>query len=262
MREGRKSYDQVAQLYDRARPTYPAALYDDIVDYVDLEADARILEIGCGSGQATVPMAARGYAIDCIELGAQLAAIAREKLAQFPKARVINADFETVNLPACHYDIVFAATAFHWIDPAISLKKVHEVLKPAGTLALFWHHPVLTDVSRLTVTALQQIYQRVVPAMARDYKLPPTPDLVTTDYDQLIPASGLFGNTTVRRHYVAGEYSAAAYLDLLATTSDHIALSAARRRELFMEIEALINDELAGVIIRETVALLYLARRK
>ena len=158
--------------------------------------------------------------------------------------------------------MVFAATAFHWLDPTVRFKKTHELLKLAGTLALFWHRPVLTDVSRHSVTALQQVYTRVVPAMARDYKLPPTPDLVTTDYDQLIPASGLFGNTTVRRHYVAGEYSAAAYLDLLATTSDHIALSAARRRELFMEIEALINDELAGVIIRETVALLYLARRK
>ena len=107
MREGRNSYDQVAPLYDRARPTYPAALFDDIVDYAILAEDARILEIGCGSGQATVPMAARGYAIDCIELGAQLAAIARKKLAQFPKAHVINADFETVNLPACHYDIGF-----------------------------------------------------------------------------------------------------------------------------------------------------------
>ena len=66
----------------------------------------------------------------------------------------------------------------------------------------------------------------------------------------------------MRRHYVASEYRAAAYIDLLGTTSDHIALSAAKRRELFKQIEALINDELAGVIIRETVALLYLARRK
>ena len=173
MREGRNSYDQVAPLYDRARPTYPAALFDDIVDYANLAEDARILEIGCGSGQATVPMAARGYAIDCIELGAQLAAIAREKLAQFPKARVINADFETVNLPACHYDIVFAATAFHWLDPTVRFKKAHELLKPAGTLALFWHRPVLTDVSWHAVNALQQVYTRVVPAMARDYALPP-----------------------------------------------------------------------------------------
>ncbi len=262
MSVGRKSYDQVAQLYDRARPTYPAALYDDIVDYADLGADSRILEIGCGSGQATVPMAARGYAIDCIELGAQLAAIARKKLAQFPKARMINADFETVDLPACHYDIVFAATAFHWLDPTVRFKKAHELLKPAGTLALFWHRPVLTDASRQSVAALQEVYARFVPAMVRDYAFPPTPDLVTTDYDQLIPASGLFGNPSVRRHYVASEYSAAAYLDLLSTTSDHIALPVGKRRELFTQIEALINDEFAGVMIRETVALLYLARRK
>ena len=69
----RQSFDQVAQLYDRARPPYPEALFEDVVNYTALRKDARILEIGCGTGQATLPMARRGFAVDCIELGAQLA---------------------------------------------------------------------------------------------------------------------------------------------------------------------------------------------
>ena len=81
-------HDQVAQLYDRARPGYPAALFDDIIYYAALPAGARILEVGCGTGQATLPLAQRGYAIDCLEPGAQMAAIARANLANFPNVTV------------------------------------------------------------------------------------------------------------------------------------------------------------------------------
>ncbi len=260
MSERRKSYDPIARLYDRARPTYPAELFDDIIAFANLGAGARLLEIGSGTGQATLPLAERGCAIDCVELGKELAAFARQKLTQFPKVRVINADFETVALPWRHYDLVYAATAFHWIDPAISFRKAHSLLKPGGALALFWHRPVLTVDSRELVNALQAVYRRIVPAMARDYTLPPSPDEVSTEYDQLIPASGLFDDITVRKRYVVTEYKTEAYLDLLATFSDHIALPAQTQKHLHDELRALINRRFRGTLQRETVALLYLAR--
>ena len=262
MSERRKSYDPIAQLYDRARPAYPAELFDDIIAFANLGEEARLLEIGSGTGQATLPLAERGYAIDCIELGKELAAIARQKLMQFPNVRVKNADFETVALPPRAYDLVYAATAFHWIDPAISFRKAHSLLKPGGALALFWHRPVLTAASREHVNALQAVYRRVVPEMARDYTLPPGPDEVSTEYAELIPGSGFFGDLAIHKHYVLTKYSVEAYVDLLGTFSDHTALPPATRRQLFTEISALVNREFAGVALRETVALLYLARRK
>lgn len=258
----RHSYDAIAQLYDRARPRYPAALFDDIVAYADLSAGARILEIGCGSGQATLPLAQRGFALDCIELGAELARIARANLASFPKVSVLQADFDNVSLDPARYDLILAATAFHWLDPTTRFGKVHRLLKTRGALALCWHRPVVTDISRAFVEAAQQVYRDIAPELTRRYKPPPHPDAVTTEYAELIPASGLFDRLATHKHYSATKYRAAAYIELLDTFSDHRALEPAKRQRLFSAIEDLIHSEFSGEITRETVALLYLARRK
>lgn len=258
----RLAYDAIARKYDRARPSYPAALIDDIFAYAELQSDARILEIGCGTGQASVPLAQRGYALDCIDLGAALAAVTREKLAPFPKARVLQADFDTADLaPAC-YDLVVAATAFHWLDPATRFAKAQRLLKARGALALFWHRPVVTDISRDFVDALQQVYRDIAPELTRRYHRPPAPDAVASEYSQLIPASGRFGELATRKRYLATKYSAAAYIELLDTFSDHRALEPGVRQQLFRAIEALIRAAFSGEVQRETVVLLYLARRK
>src|SRR5947209_4923085 len=76
----RESLDEVAERYDRARPGYPLALVDDLVDLACLGRGSRVLEIGCGTGQLTVPLAERGVSLVGVELGANLAAIARRKL--------------------------------------------------------------------------------------------------------------------------------------------------------------------------------------
>lgn len=255
-------HDQVAQRYDRARPGYPAALFDDIIACADLAADARILEVGCGTGQATLPLARRGYAIDCIEPGAQMVAIARANLAGFPAVTLTSIDFERFRAPPASYDLLLSATAFHWIDPEIRFRKAHHLLKPGGALALCWHRPVQTEASRHFVDAIQSVYKRFAPELTDEFENPPAPDRVTTEYEELIPASGCFARLEIRKHYVAAHYSASQYVDLLATFSDHQTLDAAKRHRLLSAIEALIAEEFAGAVIRETVALLYLARRK
>ena len=255
----RHTFNQVAALYDRARPGYPDALFDDIIILVNLPQKARILEVGCGSGQATLPLAKRGYAIDCIEPGGQLAAIARDKLAAYPKVTVIQADFETVSLVGGSYDLVLSATAFHWIDPDIRFRKAHDLLKPGGSIALFWNLPVQTEASQHYIEALQQVYQRVVPQMSRDFQSPPHPDCLTTAFADAIPESGWFGDVTIRRHLQAIRYTAKTYIDLLETFSDHRLLETSRRQQLFDDIARLIETEFNGALIRETAALLYLA---
>lgn len=255
-------HDQVAQLYDRARPGYPAALFDDIIAYAELAADARILEVGCGTGQATLPLAQRGYAIDCVEPGAQMAAIARANLSHFPAVTLSLTDFERFSRPPASYDLLFSATAFHWVDPKVRFRKAREALKSLGTLALFWHRPVQTEASREFIDAVQQVYQTVAPELASDYVMPPGPDRATTEYEDLIPASGCFSELEIRQRYLATTYSARAYVDLLATFSDHQKLEASKRHRLLSDIENLIANQFAGSVIRETVVLLYLARRK
>jgi 2-polyprenyl-3-methyl-5-hydroxy-6-metoxy-1,4-benzoquinol methylase len=63
---------------------YPAELYDELIRLAGLRPAARLLEIGCATGKATVPLAERGFRITCLELGPRLAATARDNLARFP----------------------------------------------------------------------------------------------------------------------------------------------------------------------------------
>jgi SAM-dependent methyltransferase len=138
----RSVFDQDAERYDRARPGYPSALFDDLADLTAVGPGSRVLEIGPGTGQATLPLAERGCQVVAVELGADLAAIARRNLARFPKVEVVTAAFEDWPLPPAPFDLVLAATAFHWIDPSVRVGKVADALRPGGSLATVTTHHV------------------------------------------------------------------------------------------------------------------------
>ena len=129
------TFEQVPELYDRARPNYPPQTFDDLVSLAQLPPRARLVEIGCGTGQATLPLAQRGYAITCVELGEQLATVARRKLANFPTVEVINANFDGWQPERAEFDAVLAFTAFHWITPDVRYTKTAELLRERGKLA-------------------------------------------------------------------------------------------------------------------------------
>ncbi|MCY4145309.1 MAG: methyltransferase domain-containing protein [Chloroflexi bacterium] len=257
----RALYDQAAVRYDRARPAYPKALFDDILSFAQLDENARILEVGCGSGQATLSLARRGWQIDCIELSARLAELARGKLARFPHVRIISGDYDEMPLPAAAYDLLVAATAFHWLDPATRFHKAHSALKPGGCIALFWHRPASSQLSRDCMATLQGAYREHAPALAAKWQTPPPPDQMPDEFSAPITESGCFQPAHVKRYAYNLSYSAAAYIDLLGTFSDHLALPPATRKNLLAEIKRLINEACGGCAIREQVTTLYLACR-
>jgi SAM-dependent methyltransferase len=99
-------------------------LVEDVLALSDIPRDGRILEIGCGPGNATLPYAARGYHVTAIELGPQLAARAVQNLARFPRVRVVNASFEEWPLEENAFDLAISAEAMHWIPPEVGYPKV------------------------------------------------------------------------------------------------------------------------------------------
>lgn len=119
----RATFGEAAELYDRARPGYPQEMFDDLGTLAGVGPGCRVLELGPGTGQATVPLAERGCRIVAVELGAELARVARRNLAAFPQAEVVNAAFEDWPLPDGPFDAVVSATAFGWIDPAVRVVK-------------------------------------------------------------------------------------------------------------------------------------------
>src|SRR5215216_714323 len=128
----RTTFDEAAAIYDEVRPGYPEGLFDDVVSPSGIPAGGRILEIGCGTGQATVPFARRGYRILCIELGENMATVARRNLEGYPQAEVRTGAFEEWPLQEGAFDLAISATAFHWLDPALAYPKVARSLREGG----------------------------------------------------------------------------------------------------------------------------------
>jgi SAM-dependent methyltransferase len=258
----RNTFDQDALLYDKARPGYPDAVFKDIIAFSDIAKSGSILEIGCGTGQATLPFARRGYSIHCIELGAGLAAVARRNLAPYPKVQVSVGNFEDYPLQETSFELVISATAFHWIDPDVGYRKVAQVLRPGGVIALFWNKPVQTQLGGDFAETVQDVYKRIVPEMASRFPGLLHPDLVSTPVKDEIDRSGFFGDVTVLKYYWNAEYTSKAYIELLNTYSDHLNLPKKARTRLYDGIEGLIESEYGGHVIKEYLSILYLAHRK
>src|SRR4051794_34267131 len=125
----RQTFESAAELYDAARPEYPPELFDDVVALAELGPGARLFEIGCATGKATRPFLERGFSVMCVELGAQLAERARRNLNGLPMTIDV-APFETWDGAADSFDLVYAATAWHWIDPKVRYEKAHRLLRP------------------------------------------------------------------------------------------------------------------------------------
>jgi SAM-dependent methyltransferase len=138
-RDRGRVFDDVAEAYGRHRPTYPDALVDQACAAAGLGPGAEVLEIGCGTGQLTHSLFARGLRVTAVEPGQQLIARARERLDDTGDVRFVNARLEDASLPRARYSAVFAASAIHWIDPDVSWRKMADALVDGGSLALLSH---------------------------------------------------------------------------------------------------------------------------
>jgi SAM-dependent methyltransferase len=192
--------------------------------------NGRVLEIGSGTGHATLPLAERGLELTCVELGADLAAFARRKLAAFPNVRIANERFESWE-PDGEYDAVVSFTAFHWIDPEVRFAKAARILRGGGALAVVETHTVLNDDPFWV--EVQADYEAVVPGPRNR---PPRRVDEIGDLSEEIEASGVLRNVAVRRHLWDVRYTADEYVDLMGTYSPNLDLDEETRARLFERI--------------------------
>lgn len=253
--ELRRIFDEDARLYDRARPDYPAALVDDLVELTGIGPGSRVVEIGPGTGQATRALAATGATVTAIELGAALAAVLRENL-HGTGVEVVTGGFEDWT-PTQPVDTIASFTAWHWIDPTVRADRVLAALRPGGWLATV----TTTHVRGGTVAFFRQAqgcYLRWDPATDPDEpflspdEVPPITDEIDDD-ERFAPA--------VRRRHVRDlAYTADDYLAVLQTYSGHRALPPERRQGLLRDLRSLIADEHGGTITKSYLYELRVAR--
>jgi SAM-dependent methyltransferase len=228
---GRACFDGAAEAYDEVRPSYPDAAIEDVLAQ---SGARRALEIGAGTGQATIPFAQRGLDIVALEPGARLAARLRERVRGL-RVEVVESLFEDCALTG--FDLVYAATSFHWVAPAVRYVRAAAALAPGGSLALLMNEKAAMDPGvRAGFSAAYAKWLGWPPWSPK-----PLEETAATWVGE-ITASGRFGPVHVGRFPWTTRYTSAQYLALLDTYSDHALAPDDRRLPLY--------DDLRGVIER------------
>jgi SAM-dependent methyltransferase len=273
-----KVFDEVAVEYDRRRPAYPDELVDQACRVAGIGRGARVLEVGCGSGQLTRALAARGLHVTALEPGTNLLALARQNLDGAGEVEFVNASFEDAVLPRARFQAVFSASAFHWIDPKVGWQKAADVLVPGGTLALMQYCGLEEARTKPDQDAVLAALRKVVPDVAASW--PVYRDLDATlagmrqrrgnvsevwawlgSYDMAEDYAGLlFGDVQVALMPKLAEHTSEQLTAILRTLSFYARISPGQRQALEREYEA-IYERLGRPIRSSTVAALVTARR-
>jgi ubiquinone/menaquinone biosynthesis C-methylase UbiE len=273
-----KVFDEIAAEYDRHRPAYPDELVDQACQVAGLGSGDHVLEIGCGSGQLTRSLVARGLHVTALEPGTSLIALARQNLDGAGEVEFVNAQFEQASLPGERFRAVFCASAFHWVDPEVSWQKAADVLVPGGTLALMSYFGLSEPRTRRDQEAVLAAIAKVAPDIAADW--PAYRDLDGTlagaeqrrgnvsrvwawlgSYDMGRDYAGrLFGDVQVAVMPRLTEHTPDKLNAIIRTMSFYARLSPGQRQALELEYEA-VYERLGRPIRASTVAALVTARR-
>ena len=273
-----KVFDEIAAEYDRHRPAYPDELIDQACRVAGIGPGDRVLEVGCGSGQLTRGLVARGLHVTALEPGQNLIALARQNLEGAGEVEFVNARFEDASLPREQFQAVFSASAFHWIDPKVSWQKTADVLVPGGTLALIQYCGLEEPRSKRDQEAALAAIRSVAPDVAADW--PAYRDLDATlagmeqRRDNVSEVWSWFGSYDIGRDYAGRlfgdvqvavmpklvEHTPGEINALLRTMSFYARLSPGQRQALEREYQA-ICERLGRPIRASVVAALVTARR-
>lgn len=251
-REQRLVFDEVAEIYDRVRPGYPEQLALEVRELARLSPDDRILEVGCGTGQATRLFAPHGYRMMCLEPGAGMAAVARSNLAAFPDVELVETSFEDWQGEGAAFALLISAQAFHWVEPEVRFVKAARALRRGGAIALFWNVPLVGEdpVHR----AIQEQYARYAPHLLPEARAR-RPAYARAADD--LRSSGLFEEISQRAYPWRCTYDARTYAALMGTHSDHRLLSEADREVLHGGIRAAIESRGGEVKVQHVAVLLF-----
>ena len=214
-------FDEVPDLYDRVRPTYPHELFADLVAITGVDEHAAVLEVGCGTGQATRSLGALGCSVTAVEPGPGMAVLARRWSAIYPNVQIETAAFEEWDDRGRRFDVLVAASSWHWVDPSTGWRRARRVLHPHGWMAVLGHVVVRRPGEPEVYAETTDLHQRFCPGNA-DWGDPPLEDAVRVTDEGWGPPNDpgdLFGPTIVRWYPTVQWFDGEGFADLLRSTS-------------------------------------------
>ncbi len=252
----RLKFNEDEENYDKYRPSYVMELYQDIINYSGIRKDSEVLEIGIGTGQATLPFLEMGCNITAAELGDKLAFYSRSKFSAYRNIEIINVDFTGGNWDDNSYDLVYSATAFHWIPQELGYNMVKSILRSNGTIALFWNHPFPNRLNDETNIANRRVYDKYLPSSK------PIAEFTEKDCQKHLDELEQHGFTdiTSKLYNKIRTLKSNEYISLLNTYSDHRALPPDIKIAFEKDMKQAIDDINGEINIYDTIDL-YLARK-
>lgn len=256
-------FDEVPELYDRVRPGYPDELFADLVGVTDMDEGSSVLEVGCGTGQATRSLAAFGCPVTAVEPGAGMAALARRRIAAFRNVGVETSTFEEWDDRGRRFDVLVAASSWHWVDPSIGWRRAHELLRPGGWMALLGNVVVRRPGEPEVYAETADLHERHCPGNP-DWGHPPLEDDVRTTSEgwALVRGpGGLFGPTMVRWYPAVQWFDGAGFADLLRSVSIYRKLDRDVREPLLDAIAERIRTRMGDRAPRRYLSVLRVGQR-
>lgn len=203
-----ESFGSVAAQYDRSRPPYPDPLILDVA----ARGARDVLDVGCGTGKASRLLAARGLRVLGVEMDAAMANVARRHGID-----VEVSTFEAWDEGGRSFDLITSAQAWHWVDPVEGARKAVRLLRPGGTLALFWNMHELDPAVR---QAMDMVYDREAPQLVESARQHGGRQSHRDAHVTSVGAAG-FTDVVLRDYPWEHVYARDEWLDLLPTYSDH-----------------------------------------
>ncbi|PZD73263.1 putative methyltransferase [Acaryochloris thomasi RCC1774] len=259
LEQRRTWYSPAAEAYNKARPHYPKALINRVVELTQLTDNARILEIGCGPGTATVAFAEFDFSMVCLEPNPDFCTIAQKNCAEYPKVKIQNTSFEEWTLEVGRFDAVVAATSIHWIRPEVAYPKIANALQNNGALILLWNVPAIS--SREVHQIFQDVYQVHAPSLLK-YKGKETHEAELKKLEQIFTNSGQFKDIVFEQIVWETAYSVDEYLTLLSTFSQYLELNEKSRDDLCEGLRKKIDKNFAGRLQLSNLSAFHIARKK
>ena len=251
-------FDEIASEYDAMRPGYPEQLIEKLLLLSNLQKSAHILEVGCGTGQATRSFARREFKMTCIDISPALLTIAQENFQEQNNVRFVQTPFEEYDEGNGLFDLILSATSWHWIDPEVRYQKASQLLKPGGrlvVLANLYPQPYCVGFFKRA----QDVYSAVVPEWGNPDSAGTTMDTIRKSVNEM-EASGIFHNITVCEEEWEQVYSRDEYCRLISTYSDHHRLGKERLSRLLEGLGTIIDEEYKGQVVKPYTAVAYIGK--
>jgi SAM-dependent methyltransferase len=241
------SFGGVAALYDSARPSYPPALIDGLMEL----SPRRVLDVGCGTGKAARLLVERGCDVIGVEPDPSMAAVARSH-----GITVEEATFENWEAAGRVFDLIVSGQAWHWVDPERGVAKAGSLLRPGGHLGVFWNRGRLNEDA---AKVFDDVYTRLAPGLAKT-NIVLNPPVEPRDRMAEFENGGGFTEVAARSFPWDAVYDREGWLGFVATHSDHLRLPDLQRRALLDALGDAV-DALGGTITYHYSTVLVLAKR-